>query len=98
MFHSVHMAVMLFDHLDRRAHLLGKDVNIDAFGEAEGRIGMAEAIGRTGNAARPYPQVRFRQQVLHRVAVEILGGFAVDDGENGVVGLSALDSSRTRSR
>lgn len=68
MFHSVHMAVMLFDHFDRSSHLLSKNVHIDAFGKAEGRIGVPEAIGRTGNTARPYPQVRFRQQVLHRVA------------------------------
>ena len=43
-FDGVHMAIVLLDHFDRSAHLLGEDIDIDACGEAEGRIGVAEAI------------------------------------------------------
>jgi len=45
MFDGVHMPIMLLDHLDRGAHLLGEDIDIDTFAKPEGGIGMPEAIG-----------------------------------------------------
>ena len=47
---GVHMAPVVLDHFDGRAHLLGQDIDIDTFAEAEGAVGVAEAIGRSGNA------------------------------------------------
>jgi hypothetical protein len=32
------------DHLDRGAYLLGQEIDIHPFGQAEGRIGVAEAV------------------------------------------------------
>ena len=51
MIDRIDMTIMLFDHFDRGAHLLGENVNIDACGEPERRIGVAEAIGQIGRAS-----------------------------------------------
>ncbi len=56
MLNGVHMAIMLLDHFDRCAHLLGENVNIHPGGEPQRGIGMAEAIGGAGNAARTLAQ------------------------------------------
>lgn len=45
MFDGIYMAIMLLDHLDRGANLLGEDINIDTFAKPEGGVGVPEAIG-----------------------------------------------------
>jgi hypothetical protein len=53
-----HMAVVVFNHLDRGAHLLGEEIHVDTLGEPEGGVGVPEAIGaaaalvRTGSLER----------------------------------------------
>jgi hypothetical protein len=41
----VHVAVVIFDHLDGRTHLLGEEIHINPLRQPEGRVGMPEAIG-----------------------------------------------------
>ena len=98
MFDGIYMAIMLFAHFDRRAHLLGEQIDIHACGKPERRIGMAEAISGARNAARPVTQTGIFQQLLNGVAVKPDCRFAIDDGEYRIVGLVDLDCARTRSR
>src|ERR1035437_5106393 len=44
------VAVIILDHLDRGSHLFCEEVNIDAFRQAEGGVGMAEAVGAASAA------------------------------------------------
>ena len=62
MFDRVHMTIMVFDHLDRRSHLLGEEINVDTFAQAERGIGVAEAISRARNAVGAFPQTCLNQQ------------------------------------
>ena len=50
-FDGVDVAVVVFDHFDGGPHLLGEEIDIDALGQAEGRIGVTKAIGGAHGAA-----------------------------------------------
>jgi hypothetical protein len=87
---GIHMAIMVLDHLDRGAHLFGQNIDVHALAKPEGGVGVAEAIGRTGDAVRPHPQVSFHEQRLNGVAVEIFCRLSVDDREHGIIGRGGL--------
>jgi hypothetical protein len=64
------MAVVLFDHLDRCAHLFCEEINIDAFGQAEGRIGMTKAISAASAARRAVHELGVSEQPFNEGVIE----------------------------
>ncbi|MCY1175346.1 hypothetical protein D9M73_155790 [compost metagenome] len=81
---------MLFDHFDRGAHLLGQNIDIDPGGKPKRRIGMPEAIGGAWDAARPVAEFGIFQQFLDGIAVKPDCRFAIDDGEDMVIGFGGF--------
>ena len=79
------MPVVLLDHVDGGSHLLGKEIHVHAFLQAERGVGVPEAIGRARNALRAFAQLRFVQKIGNQTAVKSLCGLACDVGKYSVV-------------
>src|SRR5207245_1183054 len=45
-----YVSVVILDHFDRGAHLLGEEIYVNALGKPEGGIGMAETVGAPPSA------------------------------------------------
>lgn len=61
--------IVLFDHLDRRAAVLGDLVDVRTFHEPEADIGMPQAIGRAPIAVAVELQAGLRQHVVEELYV-----------------------------
>ena len=45
-----YMAVVILDHFDGSAHLLSQEIHVHSLGEAEGGVGMPEAVDAAATA------------------------------------------------
>ena len=90
MLDRIHMAVVGFDHLDRRAHLLRQEIHIHPFGQPERGVGMPEAINTAALSARAGKQLRIGQKRNQQVIVEGFGRVAGPIGEDLIIQLRGL--------
>src|SRR6266481_5465104 len=84
------MSVVLFDHLDRWAHLFCEEVNIDAFGQAEGCVGMTEAIRAASAARRAVHELGVSEQPLDEGMVECACDLAFLSRKDMIIRLGGL--------
>lgn len=86
----VNVAIVVFDHLDRRAHLFCEEIYVHAFRQAEGGVGVAEAVGAAAAAGGAHQQFGFDQEFLDQGIVERAGTFAFFVGEDEIIRLRRL--------
>src|ERR1700720_2258402 len=66
------VAVIVFDHLDGCSHLFCQEINVNAFHQAVGGIGVAETIAAAARAGCAVEQAGFRQKVGDERVVKAL--------------------------
>ena len=76
-------STLVYGDLGEPLHLPGQDVH--ALGQAERRVGVAEAVGGPELAGRADAQPGLLQQGCDQVGMEAAGGFALVVGEYEIV-------------
>lgn len=84
---GVHMPVVFLDHVNGGSHLLGKEIHVYAFLQAERGVGMPEAVSGARHALRAFAQIRFVQKIGNQGIVESLCGLARDIGKDSILRL-----------
>src|ERR1700678_1286489 len=78
---GVYMSIVAFNHVDGSSHLLGKEIHVHAFLQAERGIGVPEAIGGARNALRSFAQICFSQKIGNQGTIKCLSRLAGDVGK-----------------
>jgi hypothetical protein len=82
---GVHVSAVAFNRVDGSSHLLSKEIYVHAFLQAEGCVGMPEAIGRARHALRALAEMCLVQEVGNQRAIKSFCGLACDVREYSVV-------------
>ena len=82
---GVHVSVVAFNHVDGSSHLLGKEIHVHTFLQAERGIGVPEAIGRARDALSSFAQIRFVQKIGNQGTIQRLCRLARDIGKYSVI-------------
>src|SRR5260370_20945242 len=84
------VAVIVLDHLDGCSHLFCQEINVNAFRQAEGGVGVAETIAASSAAGRTVEQAGLCEKAHDQGAIETRIGFSRTGGEYEIIRLGCL--------